>query len=231
MIQTFFRRPFQAYNLFIISFILLTCSGCFEVVEEVSLNSNGSGNVLITLNASRSKEQIKQLMLLDKMDGFPVPTVDEIKAEVSRQKAKLAKQAGISNVKVQEDYQNFIFHISCDFTNAESLENGIIALIKETKHKAIVEVNRGSFSYKNKTLTRKLHIPKPDEMPHRATSEQKGFLKDATYTAIYRFQGEVYKTTNTDVKLAPNKKAIMFRSNILDLLEHRKSPNLYIKHH
>jgi len=214
-----------------VGFILLTCSGCFEVVEEVSINSNGSGNVLITLNASRSKEQIKQLMLLDKVDGFPVPTVDKIKAEVSRQKVKLSQQSGISNVKVQEDYQNFIFHVSCDFTNAESLENAVIALIKESKHKAIVEVNRGSFSYKNKILTRKLHIPKPEEIPHKATSEQKGFLKDATYTAIYRFQGAVYQTTNADVKLAPNKKAIMFRSSVLDLLEHRKSPNLYIKHH
>lgn len=219
----------QTYQFIILFFMIVSCSGCFEVVEEVTLKSNNSGHIAITFNASRSKEKIKQLMLLDKVDGFPIPDVDEVKAEVRRQKNKLSAQPNISNVKVSEDYDNFIFDVSCDFKDTQSLEKAIISLLQNSKHESAFDLKTGNFVYKNKTLTRKVHMPKSDKV-HQLSQEQKGFLKDASYTSIYRFPAPVYENTNKNAKLSPDKKALMFRSSVLDLIEKRKSPNLFVKH-
>ncbi len=209
--------------------VMVLCSGCFEVVEEITLKSDNSGRISLTFNASRSKEKIKQLMLLDKVDGIVIPDIDQIKAEVRRQKTKLEAQPNISNVSISEDYTNFIFSVSCDFRDAQSMENAIINLLQNSKHQSAFNLQTGHFTYKNKTLTRKLQMPKNQQV-HQPSDEQKNFLKDATYTAIYRFPAPVYENTNQNARLSPDKKAVMFRSNVLDLLENRKSPNLYIKH-
>lgn len=225
-IMNVYLKPIKYILLFL---VIGVCPGCFEVVEEVTLHSDNSGKILLTFNASRSKEKIKQLMLLDKVDGFPIPDKDEIKAEIRRQKSKLKAQPNISNVQVSEDYNNFIFSVSCDFRNAQSLEEAIISLLQNTKHQSAFDLKTGNFVYKNKTLTRKVHTSKPDQI-QKPSEEQKGFLRDATYTSIYRFPAPVYKSTNQNIRLSPDKKAVMFRSSVLDLLENRKSPNLYIKH-
>ena len=40
---------------FIFLGLLFLCTGCFEIVEEVSFNKDGSGHITLTLNLSKSK--------------------------------------------------------------------------------------------------------------------------------------------------------------------------------
>jgi len=48
--------------------MVLSLSSCFEIVEEITMNDDGSGNILMTLNFSRSKSKIKSILLMDSIN-------------------------------------------------------------------------------------------------------------------------------------------------------------------
>nr|BFF39643.1 hypothetical protein BACY1_14480 [Tenacibaculum mesophilum] len=55
-----------------ISILLFT--SCFEFVEEVSFNKDGSGSAVLTINLSKSKTKLASIMLLDSINGYKVPS-------------------------------------------------------------------------------------------------------------------------------------------------------------
>ena len=53
--------------------------------------------------------------------------------------------------------------------------------------------------------------------------EDKKIFEDASYTAIYRFKKEVKSVSNTNAKIAPNKKAVFLRVAAMDLILGQKN--------
>ena len=90
-------------------------TGCFEIREEVNMNSDGSGQLTLTVNMSESKTNLASYMKMDEVQGMEVPTKEEIEAEIERVKRALANSKGISNVSSSSDFENFIFKIKGDF--------------------------------------------------------------------------------------------------------------------
>ncbi len=71
-------------NYIFVFALLLICTGCFEIIEEVSLNEDGSGKVTLTLNLSRSKTRINSIMLLDSVNNYEVPSEQEIRQHFAK---------------------------------------------------------------------------------------------------------------------------------------------------
>jgi hypothetical protein len=53
-------------------------------------------------------------LALDSLDGKKVPSIPEIKEKINRYKEILSQKEGISNVKVESDFTNFIFKTGSD---------------------------------------------------------------------------------------------------------------------
>ena len=53
--------------LFIV--MLFGLSSCFEIIQEIDLNEDGSGHLEVVLNFSRSQTKIDALLLLDQVNG------------------------------------------------------------------------------------------------------------------------------------------------------------------
>src|SRR5690606_16584196 len=88
----------------IVQNLLVICSvwmltGCFDVVEEVDLNSDGSGKIKATVNLSKSKTKVASLMKLDKVDGIKIPSKTEIQKEADAIVRLLKQTSGISDVQ------------------------------------------------------------------------------------------------------------------------------------
>lgn len=73
----------QFYKL--LSFIVLIpfLSSCFEVIEEIALKNDGTGDVVLTINLSQSKTKVASVMLLDSVQGYKVPSKQKIQQEYS----------------------------------------------------------------------------------------------------------------------------------------------------
>ena len=103
--------------------LLLICTSCFEVIEEVSLNDDGTGKVTLTLtlNLSRSKTKINSIMLLDSVNNYAAPSEQQIRKHFAEMVKKVKNTTGITNVSNSIDMEDYIFTLSCNFNDVDAL--------------------------------------------------------------------------------------------------------------
>jgi len=207
---------FQIVIIFASSIMLI---GCVEIIDDLTLNSDGSGSFKYNVNLSSSKIKINAILALDSLDGKRVPTLDEIKLKIDDLHKKLKLQSGISNSILEADYTNFIFKFSCDFASIEDLQSAIkLIAISENNNKPIPELDHNWLIFGDMQLERsipELTIKKSKQI----TAKDQLMLKEGTYTSITRFDKEIESYNNNNAKLSANKKAIMLRTDVYSLTQ------------
>jgi hypothetical protein len=215
--------------LFVSAFTLLT--SCVEIIDDLTLNIDGSGTLRYNLNLSSSKVKINSILALDSLDGKKVPSIPEIKQKISRIEALLSEQEGIDNVAIEADYANFIFKLNCDFGSLEQLQSAMKAvIIDQNRNKPIPELDYKWLSYRDSTLQRsvpELTIKKSKEI----NDNDRALLRNGTYTSITRFESEVDHYDNESARLSANKKAVMIRTDPYSLTQnpHLLDNVIYLK--
>lgn len=197
------------------SFLMVSC---FDVVEEIDLKSNGSGRIKAIVNLSKSKTKVASLMKLGQIDGVKIPSEKELRTEVNKVSSVLKNTKGISNVHTTLDFTNYIGTISCDFTDISALNEFTKALSAQFKT-SVSDYSRYSYNANTKTFTRttKSNISDKKKL-EKWTSDNKESIKDAFYTSIYKFDNSVLSQNNKQSKVSSNKKAVMFKSSIIDII-------------
>jgi len=195
------------------TFILIAFSSCIEIIDDLSFNEDGSGTFNYTVNLSSSKVKINSILALDSLDGKKVPSIDDITKKLSNLVEDLKQKEGINSVDFQSDYTNFIFKLSCNFSNLERLQTAIKELaIKENKGREVPELHHQWLRYENDTLVRsipQITIAKTKKL----SKKDSDLLKEGHYTSITRFAKEIVACSNDSARLSKNKKAVMIRSN------------------
>ncbi len=211
----------KSFNYLVLFFCISLCTSCFEILEEVTLKPDGSGAVMITFNMSKSKSKIASLMLLDSVNGYKIPSEDDIDETLKDVQLHLEKTPGISNIKKTKDYKNYIFSISCDFKNVDNINTIFKEIIVKQNKKEGTNFSTTNFSYDKTSSTFKRHF-KYDQVVKKTfynlKPEDKKVFNDASYTCIYRFANKVKNISNKNAKVSPNQTAVMLRTQVLDLI-------------
>lgn len=207
--------------LYLLLFSSLLClTGCFEIVEQVFLKADGSGDFQLVLNLSQSRTRLNSIIKMKTVNGHEVPSKEDIRYRISDIEKTVAKTPGISNVKTSIDFDNFIASISCNFKTVGGLNNAVknIYLKENAGKKApekIYEYNAGVFERLNKYSFK--------EDYKKLSNADKEIFATANYTAVFKFEKPVSNTSNKETKIAPSKKAIMLKLNTLDVINEKKS--------
>ncbi|NGF57854.1 hypothetical protein G5B00_15145 [Parapedobacter sp. SGR-10] len=207
----------------IVQNLLVICSvwmltGCFDVVEEVDINSNGSGRIKATVNLSKSKTKVASLMKLDKVDGIKIPSKTEIQKEADAIVRLLKQTSGISDVQSSLDFDNYIATLSCSFNDVKAL-NAFSKIL--SAHFKVELSTYSSYSYDpaarvfGRNYTYNAEVKK--EFAKLKTDNQESF-NQAHFTSIYRFQDHVARQQHANAKISPNKKAVMLKVRATDLI-------------
>ena len=171
---------------------------------------------------SRSKTKINSIMKMKTVNGHDVPTKEDIKQKITGMEKVIKKTAGITNVKTSLDFNNFIATLTCSFSNVNSLNNAVKNIgDKEKNTQPGIEKNY-EYDAAGKTFSRLNKFSLKDEYQKLSTADREIF-SSATYTGIFRFQNEVASASNTESKIAANKKAVMLKQNALDIITNKKS--------
>ncbi|MFT3701969.1 MAG: hypothetical protein QM802_06355 [Agriterribacter sp.] len=202
-------------------FGVLLLQGCFDVVEQATLHADGSGDFQLVLNLSRSKTKINSLLKMKTVNGHPVPTREEISKKVADLEKKLQQTSGISNVKTRLDFDNYIATLTCSFDKVSSLNNAIKSISgkSDTQQKGLEK----SYDYDivNKVFSRLNKFELKKEYDKMSNADKEVFAT-ANYTGIFRFETAVNTFSNPDAKLSADKKAIMLKENVLDVIMNKK---------
>jgi len=213
-----------------ITLLLLTFTqvSCFEIVEQINLKNDGSGTFKYTLNFNQSASHIKSILLLDEVEGYKVPTLNTIKSKFYTLGQKTTKVKGITDVKTESNFNDYIFTYSCHFNKIEHLNSVIDTLGKSSK---IGEhTNYYSYAKDKMVFTRlgdnllKTHY---DKLPEK----QKAIFNGATFTSVCKFEGIIVKQTHPKTLVSANKKAILHKTDVISLIRNGKLINkkVYLK--
>lgn len=205
---------------------LLFCAfllpGCFEIVEKVDLHDNGSGSFQFTVNMSKSKTKINSIMKMKTINGRPVPTHQEITKKVNEIENVLSQCNGISNVSSTLDLENYIATVKCSFDKIENLNLAFKKVAIKQKAKASDVQDSYAYQSLSKIFTRFGNFSLQTEYD-KLSNADKEIFNDANYTGIMRFDSEVKAASNSGSKVAADKKAVMLRESILDIITKKKS--------
>ncbi|SFU27581.1 hypothetical protein SAMN05216480_101227 [Pustulibacterium marinum] len=198
--------------------LLISTSSCFEVIEEVSLNKNGSGTIELTLNLSQSKTKLASVMLLDSVNGHKIPSKTDIEKHVLDLVNDLKSAPGLSNVKHTIDFDNYILSLRCDFKKVENLNN--FAQQVWDKQKVSGQFKSYNYDVSKMLFQRKFDFGnKLKESYSKLSKDDKNVFDNASYTLIYRFENPVKSFSNKNSKLSKSKKALMMKLNANNFIQ------------
>ena len=188
--------------------LILLLSSCIEIIEDLKINLDGSGTFKYSINLSQSKTKTTAILALDSLYGEKVPKISEIKQKISLFEKTLKEQEGITNVIINEDYENYIVKLQCDFKNVECLEKGLknsISKLYQTN-----EYDYDWIGYKGKTLIRKTPIFNLDDI-RKFGDKDIDKLKTGTYTSITRFESKIDTFENINSIRSKSNMALMIK--------------------
>lgn len=197
--------------------ILIGFSSCIEIIDDITINNDGSGTMKYTINLSSSKVKINSILALDSLDGKKVPSIQEIEEKLISFKSKLDAKVGISNVTLDYNFTDYIFKLQCDFSNVLDLQNALKDVIREeVNDKNMQEFEHDWLSWDGQKLVRSI----PEITVKKAKDfkqEEVELMKQGNYTSITRFERTVEKFNNITATLSKNKMAVMLRANPYEL--------------
>ena len=206
-------------NLLFLFVLIFSLSSCIEILDDLTVHADGSGTFRYNINLSSNKIKVNSILALDSLDGQKVPEIEDIKEKVQQFIKTLEAQNGVSNVKIEENYTDFIFKFSCDFTNVLLLQEGIKTTISSmTKEKNTSELNHNWITWDGTKLTRSIPSITLNKVKDLKQSDIDQ-LKQGSYTSISRFDKPVEKFGNTAAILSKNKQAVMIKTDTYSLQE------------
>ncbi len=201
---------------------LISLTSCFEIVEQVSLKNDGSGNFQLTLNLSKSKTKINSIMKMKTINGHDVPSENEVKQKIKEIEKAISKTAGITNVKTSMDFDNYIANITCNFAKVNQLNAVIKNVAASDKNNNKYIEKSYDFDIASNIFARINKLSLKQDYNKMSNADKEVFTA-ANYTAIYKFENTVNSVSNKDAKISPSKKAVMLQQNALDIITERKS--------
>jgi hypothetical protein len=207
---------------FLFIFISMIFQSCFEVIEQLQIKNDGSGNFQLTFNLSKSKTKLNSISKLQTINGHPVPSRQNINEKLQEIESAAAKTPGISNVKTTVDFDNYIAVLSCSFISIAQLNKAIKNVkVKEKATGAALEDNY-AYDGNTKIFQRKNNVPLKEKYLSMSKADKEVF-SNAGYTTIYKFESGVGSISNKEAKLSATKKAVMLNLQALDIVTEKKS--------
>jgi hypothetical protein len=209
--------------LFLLLFLPLFLTSCIEIIDDLSINADGSGTFKYTINLSSSKVKVNGMLSLDSLNGKKVLKIPEIKVKINQFKTNLASQPGISNVKTEIKEEEFIVKLSCDFTDVnklqEAIKNSLASLDAGIKNSADFSFNW--ISWNGTKLERS--IPEFSQKQIKDLKQEDiDLLKTGNYTIISRFYKPVEKYDNQNASISKSRTAVMLKANAYALTKNSK---------
>ena len=204
------------YLLFAVT--ALTMSACFEITEEVTVNKDGSGKYVSTIDASKLSEQMQMLAAFD-TTGEMVPKLKySLDSTFAVAFGKYAKVKGISSVVVDTS-KPYIYKVSMDYKDVAAL-NEVLSLDKQN------DEMKNLYAWKKGQISRKDFALNLDDMKMEDESQKemaKSMLEGMKYTIVFNLPGKVTNMTNKEAKMSDDKKTVTLACSLLDVMDKKVS--------
>ena len=196
---------------------LFSLTSCIELIDDITINSDGSGKFKYSVNLSSSKIKVNSIIALDSLNGYKVPKILELKQKIAQFEKTMSSQPGISNVKIESNWEDFIFKFNCDFDNLHNLQIAFKVSLNSMNSGLSINSENDWISISGNCLVR--DIPEFNTQLYNSKYIKDEELKSSKYTSITRFDKEISNFENSSAQLSKNKKAVMIQTDLKNLLD------------
>lgn len=217
---------------------LFSLTGCFDVIEEMDLNRDGSGKYTLTFDMSglftdpfmkeMMESTIKEQGLAD--EKMEVDTVVYLKNAPDSLRKKFDRPDFLDKIvmrsTISESKKKMVTSIELDFDEVSDIDYFYKNMEKlgDQNQGAGGALSPGSgfmpsgalFTYGKKKLSR-LPAPKPSAEQNEEMEMVKMFLGEATYKTIYHLPGKVKKATMANAEI--DGQTVVVTTSYLDLID------------
>lgn len=202
---------------FFLIFPLFLLSSCIDLIDDLTINKDGSGVLKLSINLSKSKLKVNSILALDSLNGQRVPKLNEITEKIDFYAGKIEQKEGIKNVSVSKNTDDYIFKFTIEFSDIEQLELALKEILNE-ENSSWVNFDFDWIKWEDNTLTRN-NLRIPSSQLSRLKAEDIENLKTGSYVSITRFQSPILEFTNDRSKISADQHALMLRTSAFNLAE------------
>lgn len=194
----------------------LTLTGCLEILEELTVKKDGSGNFVYRVDAAKMMEQMASFAAMD-TTGEMIPKMKHtLDSTFMSQWGKYKDIKGISNIKIDTS-EEYIYKVSFDFANFEALNAARNLEQKPENHNAYV-FEKGKVIRKNNIGDLPANLG-GDDGNEESNAMAKQMLAEMKYTIIFHLPNKVKETTNKAAKISDDKSTVTLETNLGDVIE------------
>ena len=205
------------FTIYLLSACCVLLTGCFQIIEDITLNSNGSGTVTYTLNMGESRVKLNSIMLMDSIRGQKVPQKEDIQAKINEVRDAIASQKGIKVLDQTTDFENYIFKLKFEFEHIDNLDLAFDKVGRQFNPK-LKDEPLHNYGYSG-TAFKRLFMYALDAETTAMADREAELLNSAGFTGIYRFDKPVQGMSHPAGKISKSGKAVMVKVNLKDLLK------------
>lgn len=232
--------------LFISTIFLLT--SCM-FTEEIYINNNGSGNYTFKIDMSEMmksmgemspKDSLKESKVLDTIVFFKdilaenkdsIATLDKEDKEIIEALKDLKL-----HMQVDEEKGKMLMDFKMDFKDISELKNMEQKIAKaqalsdkKKKDKSLPSNSDVSYSFKDKTFSRKVTLKDLSEEQLNEIKEATSFLEGGLYKIIYHFESEIKSVSFKDAQLSDDRKTMTIEIPMDSIIKNQKLLDFEVK--
>ncbi|MBC8147152.1 MAG: hypothetical protein H8E98_04130 [Bacteroidetes bacterium] len=199
-------------KLFILAIVpLLLFTSCIEIFEEVTVNKDQSGKVLIGIDLGDIGK------LLNKVgDYIDTKFLDEIKSLPKQATQILKDTEGINKIKSVTSDAKGVYSFSFEFENTKDLNRAYYELMNYEKKwyaPKIIKVGKNIVKKRNVAPFIRMYVKRKQSM-----IKDMKILEYITYKSTFKFPREVKKNKNPMYKVDSSKRNLVYKCTLDELI-------------
>ena len=200
--------------------ILFSLSSCFEIIEELDLKKDHSGDFTYTLNMSASRLELNTILKLDSFKGRAIPSAKDISADMDKAILLIRQSSGINKAVYTKNWEDYIFEFKISFDSLAALDRAL--------NQTYQKLSKSKEPLKDRLLMANGLLKRTSRLNRlswfkKLNSKEVQDLSKANYTCVYRFQEKIKSQSNTHANTSKNGMASLLKSDIKSLLKQQKS--------
>lgn len=200
--------------------ILFSLSSCFEIIEELDLKKDHSGDFTYTLNMSASRLELNTILKLDSFKGRAIPSAKDITADMDKAILLIRQSSGINKAVYTKNWEDYIFEFKIGFDSLAALDRAL--------NQTYQKLSKSKEPLKDRLLMANGRLKRTSRLNRlswfkKLNSKEIQDLSKANYTCVYRFQEKIKSQSNTHANTSKNGMASLLKSDIKSLLKQQKS--------
>lgn len=230
-------------SFFIIPILVLSLTSCFDLKEEITINKDGSGSFIQTIDLGNNPMMQMALNMQSDSAKNEGNAMNKMDSTLQETKAKLSQVKGISNIKTASSAEGLKFTIMYDFEDVDALNKAVNASKEEKEGE--LKVIQKQYSFKKGEFTRinffsmgengmdmsEIMGGKKGDDDAEQTDEEKEQMKQmmqmffgtANYTYIVHVPNKIKSYSNKqNTTLSEDEKTLTMTIPFLDLMQDDK---------